>query len=160
MIWPTIAGSKKKKSKKMHQKCWQPIETLWQMQQNVCCVQDNDDISSVPACWSEYRIVSACSQALPNSWAHQETASACACMIVGTCLWWYSMVYQIKKNFSCYLFDCLALFYLFCLFDVFCAVVPVISTALHSLALVCLHLLQGTLFPWGKIKDLKVNNKF
>ena len=43
---------------------------------------------------------------------------------------------------------------------VFCAVAPVVSTALHSLALVCLHLLHGTLFPWGKIKDLKVNNKF
>ena len=46
-----------------------------------------------------------------------------------------------------------------CLY-VFCAVAPVVSTALHSLALVCLHLLHGNLFPRGKIKDLKVTHKF
>ena len=37
---------------------------------------------------------------------------------------------------------------------------PVISTALHSLTLVYLYLLHGTLFPWGKIKDIKLNNIF
>ena len=41
-----IAGSEKKKLNKMRQNCWQPIETLWRMQQNMCCVQDNDEIIS------------------------------------------------------------------------------------------------------------------
>ena len=46
-----------------------------------------------------------------------------------------------------------------CLY-VFSAVVTVVSTALHSLALVCLHLLHGTLFPWGEIKKIKAKKKF
>ena len=111
-----IAGSQKKKSKKMCQKCWQPIEILWQMQQNVCCIQDNNDISSATACWSEYRIVSACSPALTISWAHQETASAHACTIVGACLQWYSINYQIKIEFPGNFFAYLALFCFFCFF--------------------------------------------
>ena len=46
-----------------------------------------------------------------------------------------------------------------CLY-VFGAVVTVVSTALHSLTLVCQHLLHATLFPWGEIREIKVNKKF
>ena len=64
---------------------------------------------------------------------------------------------KIFLNFLCFFGFVFVCFACLC---VFCAVAPVVSTALHSLALVCLHLLHGTLFPWGKITDLKVNNKF
>ena len=114
MIWPTIAEPQKKKFKKTCHKCWQPIKMLWQMQQNVCCIQDNDAISSATACWSEYGILSASSQALTNSWAHQETTSSCTCIIVGACLWWFFIVYQII--FFCNFIACLGFFCFFCLF--------------------------------------------
>ena len=80
----------------MRQKCWQPIETLWKMQQNMCCDQDNYDISSVPECLSEYRIIPTRSPALTISWAHQESASEYTCTIIGACLQLFSIVYQIK----------------------------------------------------------------
>ena len=63
-----------------------------------------------------------------------------------------------KKNNSCNFLDYLALFSLLLIsFSVFGAVVTVVSTALHSPNLVCLHLLHGTLFPWGEIKEIEVN---
>ena len=80
-------------------------------------------------------------------------------MIVGACLQWYSIDYQIKTKFSCNFLDFLAFFSFACL-CVFHAVVPVTSTALHSLTLVCLYFLHGTIFPWVKIKDIKVNKIF
>ena len=65
-----------------------------------------------------------------------------------------------NKNFLLIYLIVWLCFVCFACLCVFCAVAPIVSTALHSLTLVCLHLLHGTLFPWGKIKDLKVNNKF
>ena len=62
-----IAGSQENKLKKMRQKYWQHIATLWQMQQNMCLNQDDDAISSMKAYRSEYGIVSVCLQALTNS---------------------------------------------------------------------------------------------
>ena len=69
---------------------------LWQMQQNMCCDQEYDDLSSAPACWSQYRIDSACPKALTTGWEYQETASSCTCMIGNACLRLYSIV--LKKT--------------------------------------------------------------
>ena len=144
----------------MRQKCWQPIETPWQMQQNVCWNQDNDDISSALAGWSAYRIVSACSWALLNGWAIQETASTRVCTIVDACLRWYSIDYQVKLKFHINFFDYLVLFYLFCLFVcVLCSGTCYLYWfAFSRFGLPAL--LHGTFFPWGKIKEIKVNKTF
>ena len=105
----------------MRQKCCQPIKTIWQMQQNMCCNQDNDDISSERACWSEYKIVSALSQVFTNSWVYQETALERARTIIGACLWWYSIVYQTKIKISLK-FPCLFGFAFFFLLVCVCLV--------------------------------------
>ena len=73
------------------------------------------------------------------------------------------ILYRLPNKNKTYLVISLLLWFCFISFACLCvfgAVVTVVSTALHSLALVCLNLLHGTLFPWGKIKEIKVDKKF
>ena len=74
----------------------------------------------------------------------------------------YRLENKTKKFLIIYLILLLWLLFsaFFAFLCMFCAVVPVISTDLHSTTLVCLHLLHSTRFPLGEIKEIKVNKNF
>ena len=62
------------------------------MQQSVWSNQDNNNPSSVIACWSQFGIALARLKAFTIAWEHYETASVCASTIVSTFLQSYPIV--------------------------------------------------------------------